>query len=90
MLNYRTRDRGPRCGRAVPGDRADAHRAATRRRDVLDDDWTVVTADGSRAAHWEHSVAVPDDGLWVLTARDGGDRPALAPFGVAVAPLTLD
>src|SRR4029079_7093105 len=25
---------------------------------VLDDEWTVVTADGSRAAHWEHTVAV--------------------------------
>jgi methionyl aminopeptidase len=33
----------------------------------LDDGWTVVTADGSRAAHWEHSVAVTDDGPQVLT-----------------------
>jgi methionyl aminopeptidase len=39
---------------------------------VLDDDWTVVTADGRQAAHWEHTVAVPPDGPWVLTARDGG------------------
>jgi methionyl aminopeptidase len=39
---------------------------------VLDDDWTVVSADGSRAAHWEHSVAVHDRGIWVLTAADGG------------------
>jgi methionyl aminopeptidase len=36
--------------------------------DELDDGWTVVTADGSRAAHWEHSVAVTDDGPWILTA----------------------
>lgn len=36
----------------------------------LDDDWTVVTTDGSRAAHWEHSVAITDDGPWVLTALD--------------------
>ena len=28
----------------------------------LDDGWTVVTADGSRAVHWEHSVAITDDG----------------------------
>ena len=35
---------------------------------VLDDEWTVVTADGSRAAHWEHTVAVTDDGPRVLTA----------------------
>ncbi|HEX6353948.1 type I methionyl aminopeptidase [Actinophytocola sp.] len=34
----------------------------------LSDGWTVVTADGSRAAHWEHTVAVTDDGPWVLTA----------------------
>ena len=35
---------------------------------VLDDEWTVVTADGSRAAHWEHTVAVTDDGPRILTA----------------------
>ena len=34
----------------------------------LDDGWTVVTSDGSRAAHWEHTVAVTEDGPWVLTA----------------------
>ena len=34
---------------------------------VLEDEWTVVTADGSRAAHWEHSVAVTDDGPRILT-----------------------
>lgn len=33
----------------------------------LSDGWTVVTADGSRAAHWEHTVAVTEDGPWVLT-----------------------
>ncbi|NKY88767.1 type I methionyl aminopeptidase [Nocardia veterana] len=36
---------------------------------VLDDDWTVVTADGSRAAHWEHTVAVTEDGPRILTVR---------------------
>ena len=35
---------------------------------VLSDEWTVVTADGSRAAHWEHTVAVTDDGPRILTA----------------------
>jgi methionyl aminopeptidase len=34
---------------------------------VLDDGWTVVTADGSWAAHWEHTVAVTDDGPEILT-----------------------
>lgn len=36
----------------------------------LDDEWTVVTADGTRAAHWEHTVAITEDGPWVLTAAD--------------------
>ena len=34
----------------------------------LDDGWTVVTLDGSRAAHWEHSIAVTDGEPLVLTA----------------------
>ncbi len=37
-----------------------------------DDDWTVSTLDRSIAAHWEHTVAITDDGPWVLTALDGG------------------
>lgn len=37
---------------------------------VLDDDWTVVTDDDSVAAHWEHTVAITEDGPWVLTALD--------------------
>jgi methionyl aminopeptidase len=36
---------------------------------VLADEWTVVTADGSVAAHFEHTVAVTEDGPEVLTAR---------------------
>jgi len=36
---------------------------------VLADDWTVVTTDGSRAAHWEHTVAVTEDGPRILTLR---------------------
>jgi methionyl aminopeptidase len=39
---------------------------------TLEDDWTVVTTDGSRAAHWEHTVAITEEGPWVLTAHDGG------------------
>jgi methionyl aminopeptidase len=37
---------------------------------VLPDRWTVVTADGSLSAHFEHTIAVTDDGPEVLTARD--------------------
>jgi methionyl aminopeptidase len=41
-----------------------AGRPATR---TLDDGWTVVTADGSRAAHFEHTVAITEDGPEILT-----------------------
>jgi methionyl aminopeptidase len=34
---------------------------------LLDDGWTVVTADGARSAHFEHTVALTDDGPEVLT-----------------------
>lgn len=53
---------------------------------TLEDDWTVVTNDGSRAAHWEHTVAVTDAGLWVLTALDGGQ--GALPAGATYAPLS--
>ncbi|GAA4483186.1 type I methionyl aminopeptidase [Actinoallomurus oryzae] len=39
---------------------------------LMDDDWTVVTGDGARSAHFEHTFAVTEDGPWVLTALDGG------------------
>ena len=38
---------------------------------LLEDAWTVVTADGSLSAHFEHTVAVTADGPWVLTDPDG-------------------
>ncbi len=37
--------------------------------EVLGDEWTVVTVDGARAAHWEHTVAVTEDGPRILTVR---------------------
>ncbi len=37
---------------------------------TLADGWTVVTDDGSRSAHFEHTIAVTDEGHEVLTARD--------------------
>ena len=59
-------------------------RPATRQ---LSDGWTVVTKDGARAAHTEHSIAITEDGICVLTADDGG-LAGLAPFGVT--PVSLD
>ena len=70
--NYGPPGRGPRL---VAGMALAVEPMATlgdRRTRVLDDDWTVVTADGSRAAHFEHTVALTEAGPWVLTARDGG------------------
>jgi methionyl aminopeptidase len=44
------------------------------RHTVLDDDeWTVVTEDGSWAAHFEHTFTLTPDGAWILTAIDGGE-----------------
>jgi methionyl aminopeptidase len=42
----------------------------TRLTRELADGWTVVSADGSRAAHFEHTVAITPDGPWVLTALE--------------------
>ena len=36
---------------------------------ILDDDWTIVTEDGSSSAHYEHTVLVTEDGYEILTPR---------------------
>ena len=54
----------------------------TAETDLLDDDWTAVTTDGSRAAHFEHTFTLTPSGAWVLTALDGGEA-ALTALGVA-------
>jgi methionyl aminopeptidase len=41
--------------------------AGTPEVEVLDDNWTAVTKDRSMSAHFEHTIAVTDDGPWVLT-----------------------
>lgn len=84
--NYAVSSRGPE----VPGGATFAVEPmvtlGTIETRTLDDDWTVVTTDGSHAAHWEHTVAVTERGLWVLTAHDGGQE-QLRARGVDVAPL---
>jgi len=59
---------------------------------VLEDDWTVVSVDGSAAAHFEHTAAITPDGPWVTTAEDGGEagfaaigRPASSAAAVRVS-----
>lgn len=86
VYNYRVRGNGPK---VVPGlvvaiePMVTAGSAETK---VLGDGWTVSTKDASDASHWEHTVAVHDRGIWVLTAVDGGVA-GLAPFGVVPVPL---
>ena len=84
--NYAVRDVGPKLVDGFTGAIEPMVTLGTSDTTVLADDWTVVTADGTRAAHWEHSVAVRAGGLWILTAIDGGEA-ALAARGAAYAPL---
>jgi methionyl aminopeptidase len=37
---------------------------------ILDDNWTVVTADGKLSAHFEHSITITDNGPEILTQHD--------------------
>ena len=43
--------------------------------EILKDGWTVVTADGKLAAHFEHTIAVTEDGPKILTLRSVGEHP---------------
>lgn len=86
VLNYGVRERGPRLR---PGMCLAIEPMIVRGENtthVCEDDWTVVTSDGGRAAHWEHSVAIGEDGIFVLTAHDGGAA-RLGDLGVQVHPL---
>lgn len=38
--------------------------------DILDDDWTVITADGTLSAQWEHTVLVTEEGVEIITKRE--------------------
>jgi len=84
ILNYGRPGKGPRL---VPGMALAIEPMVTlgsRATQQLPDGWTVATVYGSWAAHWEHTVAILEDGPWVLTAEDGG-RAELAKRGVQVS-----
>lgn len=86
VFNYRTPDAG---AEILPGLALAIEPMVTAGGEatfVEDDDWTVATVDGSDGAHWEHSVARHADGVWVLTATDGGAA-GLAPFDVIPVPI---
>jgi methionyl aminopeptidase len=81
VFNYKTRFSGPE---VVPGLCIAIEPMVTfgsPKVKILDDEWTVSSKDASDASHWEHSIAVHERGIWVLTAADGGAS-GLAPFGV--------
>jgi len=61
----------------------------THKTKVLSDDWTVVSQDKSRGAHFEHSYALlPDGKPFVLTAPDGG-RARLGTLGIDISELLI-
>jgi methionyl aminopeptidase len=48
--------------------------------ETLDDGWTVVTEDGKLAAHFEHTIAITDEGPRILTLRDTGEHQDVARY----------
>lgn len=86
VLNVAVRRRGPRLRTGMTLAIEPMVTAGSPEVRELDDDWTVVTQDGSRAAQWEHTVALVPGGVWVLTASDGGVE-GLAPYDIEPRPL---
>jgi methionyl aminopeptidase len=90
LLNYVSRKRG-KGPKLVPGFCVAIEpmvSLGTAKTHVLADDWTVKTDDGTWSSHWEHSVALTEEGPLVLTAVDGG-KAKLAELGVETAPDPL-
>jgi methionyl aminopeptidase len=84
--NYRCREKGPVVTEGTTVAIEPMITLGDQDNRVLDDDWTVVTLDSARAAHWEHTVAATGEGLVVLTALDGGAA-RLSELGVPLASL---
>jgi methionyl aminopeptidase len=70
--NYGRPGRGPRLQEGLVLAVEPMVNLGSRHTRLLDDGWTVETADGSPSAHFEHTFTVLPDGPWVLTALDGG------------------
>jgi methionyl aminopeptidase len=84
ILNYGRPGKGPRLTPGMALAIEPMLTLGSRATQELPDGWTVSTVDGSVAAHWEHTVAILEDGPWVLTAEDGG-RTELEARGVTVS-----
>jgi len=86
VFNYRVRQRGPEVKPGLVIAIEPMVTAGSAETVVREDEWTVATIDGSMSAHWEHSVAVHRDGMWVTTLADGGAA-GLAAYGVVPTPI---
>ena len=86
VYNYRTRGRTPKLKPGMVLCIEPMMTAGSQANHTLDDEWTVVTDDGSDACHWECQVAIHEGGIWALNRPDGGAR-ELADFGVVPVPL---
>ena len=80
--NYGKRGRGPSLVEGLALAVEPMLTLGSKHTDILEDDWTVATVDGSASAHFEHTFTLTPQGTWVLTAVDGG-RARLAELGVA-------
>ncbi|MDR1206039.1 MAG: type I methionyl aminopeptidase [Peptococcaceae bacterium] len=69
--NYGKSGRGPRLRRGMSLAIEPMVNIGTYEVKVLADKWTVVTKDGARSAHFEHSIAITEQGPWILTQLDG-------------------
>jgi methionyl aminopeptidase len=87
VYHFRTKDLGPKVTPGLAVAIEPMVTAGSNKTKVLADGWTVVSKDSSAASHWEHSVAVTDSGVWVLTALDGG-KARLEALGVLFGGLS--
>jgi methionyl aminopeptidase len=65
--NFGMPHQGPRLGRGMVFALEPMVNEGTYEVRVLSDGWTVVTADGKRSAHFEHTIAITDDGAEILS-----------------------
>ena len=79
--NYGRPGRGPRLERGLALAVEPMVTLGSKHTDLAEDEWTVITDDGSWAAHFEHSFTLTPRGAWILTAVDGG-KAKLAELGV--------
>jgi methionyl aminopeptidase len=71
LPNYGARGRGPRLVPGMVFAIEPMVNAGGPEVEILDDEWTAVTADGSPSAHFEHTILVTEEGPEVLTRIEG-------------------